>query len=304
VPFVVVQNLGYFNLHQYGCYDLFENAGTPEDQRWMILGPPEYELPVYEWQGEALAFFDHILHGTSNGYTQQPRVRFWIDGTDSFGAATSLPPQSGTPVRFYLGSAGPDHATHTLGSDPTPDGSNTWAAVPLGLPVLGGLDDIAPQSLAFELTRSREVLLAGPVTATLQFSCNEIDSYVIARLSRIDGSGTRHQLSMGAIRPAAHAEDPVRSTANEIAIDSGQRKPLTPGEPLTLRFSLTPAPARLKPGEKLRLDIASRSDLLRMSPSEGYAQFDMPVPPYLCRNTLHFGGSSWFDLVEVPTVDA
>ena len=46
---------------------------------------------------------------------------------------------------------------------------------------------------------------------------------------------------------------------------------------------------------------ASRADLLRMSPSEGYAQFDMPVPPYLCRNTVHFGGSSWIDLTEVPT---
>jgi uncharacterized protein len=72
------------------------------------------------------------------------------------------------------------------------------------------------------------MLLAGPVSATLRFSCNEIDSYVIARLSRIDASGTRHQLSMGAIRPAEHAEDEKRSTANEIAIDSGQRQALTP----------------------------------------------------------------------------
>ncbi len=29
VPFVVVQNLGQFNVHQFGSYDLFENAGTP-----------------------------------------------------------------------------------------------------------------------------------------------------------------------------------------------------------------------------------------------------------------------------------
>jgi predicted acyl esterase len=173
--------------------------------------------------------------------------------------------------------------------------------VPLGLPVLGGLDDVAPQMLTFELTSLRDMQLAGPVSATLRFSCNEIDSYVIARLSRIDTSGTRHQLSMGAIRPAAHTEDTKRSTTIEIAIDSGHRQPLTPGEPVTLRFSLTPAPVRLKPGEKLRLDIASRSDLLRMSPADGYAQFDMPVPPSLCRNTLHYGGNSWIDLTEVPT---
>jgi uncharacterized protein len=60
---------------------------------------------------------------------------------------------------------------------------------------------------------------------------------------------------------------------------------------VTLRFSLTPAPVRLKPGEKLRLDIASCSDLLRISPAGGCAQFDLPVPPYLCRNTIHFGGN-------------
>ena len=40
---------------------------------------------------------------------------------------------------------------------------------------------------------------------------------------------------------------------------------------MTLRFSLTPAPTRLGPGEKLRLDIGSRSDLLRMSRADGYA---------------------------------
>jgi hypothetical protein len=34
----------------------------------------------------------------------------------------------------------------------------------------------------------------------------------------------------------------MAATANEIAIDSGLRKPLTPYEPVTLRFSLTPAP--------------------------------------------------------------
>jgi hypothetical protein len=31
VPFVVVQNPGHFNLHQFGPYDLFENAGTATD---------------------------------------------------------------------------------------------------------------------------------------------------------------------------------------------------------------------------------------------------------------------------------
>ena len=300
VPFVVVQNLGYFNLHQYGSYDLFENAGTAAQDRWMILGAPQFDLPVYAWQEEALAFFDHLLHGVDNGYGQQPRVRYWIDGAERFGTATTFPPAAGAVLRLNLSSGGPDEATHRLGTGPAAAGENTWVAVPLGLPTLGGLDDVAAQSLGFEFRADRPLLLAGAVTANLRFSCNEIDSYLIARLSRIGDDGARHQLSMGAVRPAARTEEPERSTANEIVIDAGRREPLVPGEPVTLRFSLTPAPTLLGPGETLRLDIASRSDLLRMSPADGYAQFDLPAPPYLCRNTVHFGGDSW---IEVYAVD-
>ncbi|HEY2225850.1 CocE/NonD family hydrolase, partial [Actinomycetospora sp.] len=207
VPFAVVQNLGYVNLHQFGCYDLFENAATPPDRRWLILGPPAYDLPVYSWQGEALAFFDHVVHGLDNGYAKQPRVRYWTDGADRFGTADAFPPSRGTARRLYLGSAGADHATHRLAADHTAPGANTWAAVPRGVPVLGGLDELANQVLTFELPVGEELRLVGPVTARLTFSSNEIDSYVLARLSRIDTDGGRHQLGMGAIRPVARTED-------------------------------------------------------------------------------------------------
>ncbi|MEV8368626.1 CocE/NonD family hydrolase [Microbacterium sp. NPDC064584] len=300
VPFVAVQNLGHFNVHQFGTYDLFENTGTPDDQKWMIVGPAQYDLPVYEWQGEALAFFDYVLRGTENGYEGQPHVRYWVDGAGEFGTGSAFPPLDGTPTRLYLASTGEDEDLHRLALEPATESANTWVAVPLGLPVIGGLDDVAVQSLGFEISFDRDVRLAGAVTANLRFSCNEIDSFVMARLSRIDAEGDRHHLSMGAIRPAAPTEDAPRSTRNEIAIDSGRRVPLVPGEPVTLRFSLTPGPTHVKPGEKLRLDIASRSDLLRLDPSQGYGHYDLPVPPYLCRNTVHMGNCSWIEVTEIP----
>jgi hypothetical protein len=73
VPFVVVQNPGHFNLDQFGAYDLFQNAGTRKGEKWMIIGPAEYELPCYHWQWEALAFFDHLLYGAANGYANSCR---------------------------------------------------------------------------------------------------------------------------------------------------------------------------------------------------------------------------------------
>ncbi|MEJ2869094.1 CocE/NonD family hydrolase [Actinomycetospora sp. OC33-EN08] len=300
VPFAVVQNLGYLNLHQFGSYDLAEHAGTPADRRWLILGPPEYDLPVYAWEGEALAFFDHVLRGVENGYDAQPRVRYWVDGDDGYATAAAFPPPDGEVVHLQLASSGADHETHRLTTEAAPAGSNSWAAVPRGVPVLGGMDQLANQLLRFELPVTEETHLAGPVTAHLSFSCTEIDSYVLARLSRVDAAGASHLLSMGAVRPVARTEDTARSTAVEIAIDPGRREPLTPGEPVVLRFSLTPGPVHLRAGERLRLELGSRTDLLIEGPSQGYVQFDLPVPPYLCRNTVHLGGESRLEVTRVP----
>jgi uncharacterized protein len=52
----------------------------------------------------------------------------------------------------------------------------------------------------------------------------------------------------------------------------------------------------LKPGERLRFDVASRTDLMRSDVSHGHAQFDMTVPPYYSRNTLHYGADTYIEL--------
>ena len=100
---------------------------------------------------------------------------------------------------------------------------------------------------------------------------------------------------MGMIRPACRRIDETRSTATEIAIDIDTPEPLLRDVPVTLRFSLTPQPVVLKPGERIRLDIASRIDLLRSDVAHGHAQFDMQVPPYFARNTIHYGRDSYIE---------
>lgn len=288
VPIVTVQNLGYLNLHQFGSYEIWDHVGAAE--KYLILAPHSYDLPVYSWQGEALAFFDHVLRGTDNGYAAQPSVRYWVDGADSFAAATSFPPP-GTATRLYLGEG--------LSETETAEGTAQWVAVPFGTPVLPGLDEEAPQTVSFDLPVAEDRTFAGAITANLTFSCNEIDSYVIARLSRVEADGTTHLLSLGAIRPITRRIDPTRGNSCEIALDADVREPLVPGEPALLRFSLTPAPVRLRASETLRLDLGSRTDLLRGSIADGYVHFDMPVPPYLCRNTVHLGGQSWIEVTEL-----
>lgn len=299
VPFVVVQNPGYLNLHQFGAYDLFENAGTPKDQRWLIIGPANYDLPVYAWQREALAFFDHLVYGADNGYAMQPRVRYWAEGAKDYRSAADWPLPGSTALRLYPASGGADAAIHRLDRAPGVGGANRWAAVPFGAIVTAGFDEVESQRLTFDLPVDEEMELTGPVTLSLSFSCNEIDSYVVARTGIVSAEGAYQILSMGAIRPACRRIDTGRSTLTEIAIDIDTPEPLAPGVPVTLRFSLTPQPVVLKPGERLRLDIASRTDLLRSDVSHGHAQFDMQVPPYYARNTLHYGPDTFIELQRV-----
>lgn len=293
-PFVVVQNAGYLNLHQFGAYDLFENAATPTDRKWLIIGPAEYELPVYHWQLEALAFFDHLVYGAGNGYDAQPRVRYWTAGSRDYRVAADWPLPGSEPLRLYPTSNGADAVMHRLDRAPG-EGANRWAATPLGAILTPGFDDVANPILSFELPIETEIELTGPVTASLSFSCNEIDSHVIARTGRVAQDGSYEILSMGSIRPACRRIDAARSTATEIALDIDTPEPLTPGVPVALRFSLTPQPVVLQPGERLRLDIGSRTDLLRSDVSHGHAQFDMQVPPYFSRNTLHYGADTFLE---------
>ena len=301
VPFVVVQNPGYLNLHQFGAYDLFENAGTPTDRKRLIIGPPDYELPAYHWQLEALAFFDHLLYGAENGYASQAPVRYWVQGLDGYRDAPTWPLPGSVPIRLHLASNGADAAMHALAREPRQEGQNRWAAVPPGAALCAGFDEVANQILSYEMAFDEETELTGPLTLSLRFSANEIDSHVVARTGVVSADGTCRILSMGAIRPACRRIDASRSTATEVAIDIDTPEPLVPGMPVRLLFSLTPQPVVVKRGERLRLDIASRTDLLRSDVSHGHAQFDMQVPPYFSRNTIHYGPDTY---LEVRVADA
>ena len=304
VPFVVIEDMGALNLHRFGVHDLMENAGTPANRKWLIMAPPEYSLPVHRWQLEALAFYDHIVHGADNGYAAQASVRYFAEGDPEgrFRSAVTFPIPGSKKVRFFLSSGGANAQTHRMSHDGQAKGKNSWGAVPYGAIVPPKLDEVANPILTFEAAIDEAVEFTGPLTLSLSFSCTEIDSHVIARVGRVDARGDYRPLSLGSLRPACRRIDAERSTSCEIAINIDTPEPLIPGQPVQLRFSLTPRPALFKRGDKLRLDIASRTDLLRSDVAHGCEQFDMQVPPYFSRNTIHYGDDTYLELSLVENL--
>lgn len=287
IPFVVVQNRGLIALHQFGAYDLFAHAGTMPEKRHLIIGPAEYTLPVYSWQLEALAFFDHVVKGLDNGYDKLARVRYWRDGANEWGSADDIPPTDANTQRLYL------HAGGLLAPEIPASGTAHWLSVPRGTPVPPGVE---PQELTYEWSVADDLELLGPVTLNLRFACNEIDSYIVARLDCVGRTGDARLIAMGHLRPARRRIDNVASGRNEIAIDLRTVDPLVPNMPVSLRFSLTPAAAAIKAGDTLRLRIASRTDLFRPRVQDGFIAPDMAVPPYFARNTIFFGSDTTLDL--------
>ena len=151
-----------------------------------------------------------LLYGTDNGYAGQARVRYWAQGINAYRAATSWPLPGSTAVRLYLAPNGADAAIHRLVRDPQQGGLNRWAAVPFGAVVCAGLDDVVNQRLSYEMLVDEEMELTGPVTVSLSFGSNEIDSHVVASTGLVSADSAYRILSMGAIRPACRKIDAAR----------------------------------------------------------------------------------------------
>lgn len=254
IPFVVAQNLGNIELHQFGCYDLFEHSSTPANKKWMILGPAEYELPVYSWQLEALAFFDHILKGVDNGYANLPPVRYWVEGKNQYESATSFPSPETQVRKFYLEKS-QEAEVRGLQQQIPAEAEDCWISIPPGSEVLPGIEQFEKQKLAYELLFEQETTIAGPITVQLKFSCNEIDSYVIARLGKMDHDGKYHPLSMGHLRPATRTVDEDSGSRCEVAINTSIVTPLQRNIPVLLRFSMTPVATLFKKGGTITFRI-------------------------------------------------
>jgi hypothetical protein len=273
IPFVVVQNRGIVSIHQLGAYDLFEHARSA--QRWLIVGPAEYESPVRLWEREALAFFDYILKGASNGYAEQPRVRYYKDGDERWASASDFPATDSEETSLFL-------SREALTAAPAA-GEVSWLAIPRGM---DALPELGPQQLAFHWTAPRALDLFGPVTLTLKLSSNEIDAIVCARLDLVKRDGSRHHLGFGVQRASSRALEP--GSRAELAHDPYSRIPLVPFEPTELAFSISPVAAHLDEGDHLELALASRHDLVKARIAEGYMINDAPVP-FFARVKLHLG---------------
>ncbi|MBB4351350.1 CocE/NonD family hydrolase [Aliirhizobium cellulosilyticum] len=237
-----------------------------------LVGPWVHKYPHFAWPkpradflGEAIAFWNRWLRGENNGIDQLPQMRayildgpkpavrrdadpgFWISKDrwsapeaecfyiDQFGTLLE-----GMPIRHA-----PKHNVYLKSPLDTGTAAGEWFTLKPDAELAGDQRSDDAGSLTFEtapLAQSKTYLGRPVITLTLRADAELAN--LCARLVDIHPDGTATRISFGVIN-LAHRD------GNE------EPKPLTPGEPVTIRLELDTCGYRFGEGHRIRLSLST-----------------------------------------------
>jgi putative CocE/NonD family hydrolase len=204
---------GNYGLHLPGAFTAWQEWQGPKK---MVIGPPVYlDRPVYQYQDEALRWFDHWLKGIDNGIMNEPPIRCFIPPTGEWKNLSDWPPAEARWTTFYLHKDG-ILSEHELwpaeGSDSFDESNFEHGAVTYTTP---------------PLVENTEVL--GPSVATLYVSVTEGDALLFATLLLIDKDGKEHELTRGWLRASqrrlradSKPWEPIQAHESREALEPGK----------------------------------------------------------------------------------
>ena len=234
---------GIYGLHLPGAFTAWKDWKGPKK---MVIGPPVYlDRPVYQYQDEALRWFDHWLKGMPTQVLDDPPVRCFIPGSGEWKALEDWPPQEARWTSFYL------HADGTLSEhEPWPGPG----AVSFNESAFehGGATFLTPR-----LVENTEIL--GPSVLTLHVSTDDTEALLFATLLALDADGREQELTRGWLRASQRR---VREGSDpwEPVLAHEKREPLEPGKVYELRIPIVPTARLFRAGERLALRIKGADD--------------------------------------------
>ncbi|MGZ8489003.1 MAG: CocE/NonD family hydrolase, partial [Candidatus Binatia bacterium] len=234
---------GNYGLHLPGAFTAWREWQGPKK---MVIGPPVYlDRPVYQYQDEALRWFDHWLKGIDNGIMNEPPIRCFIPPTGEWKTLSDWPPAEARWTTFYLHKDG-ILSEHELwpaeGSDSFDESNFEHGAVTYTTP---------------PLVENTEVL--GPSVVTLYVSATDSDALLFATLLLIDKEGKEHELTRGWLR-ASQRRLRADSQPWEPMQAHESREALEPGKIYQLQFTIVATARLFQAGERIALRIKGSDD--------------------------------------------
>jgi putative CocE/NonD family hydrolase len=291
VPICIGTNWANPGIHMRGAFQAWHGVHAPKK---LFIGPPDPRWPWSNYHEELLAWYDYYLKGIDTGVDEQPAVRYWLQGAECWKSASDWPIPGSSKRQLYLNSASEKSEDfHILQSETPPEETALkFAAIPRGMLYPKELEKYTTQILTYlSEPWAEETEMTGPISLQLLLTSTAPDTHIVARLSDVSPQGKARLLSFGWLQASHRKIDQKLSRPDEIIHEHRCAEQLSPGTAVVLAFSLTPTANLFKPGHRLRLEIASRPDLLRATIFDNFICFPYEAPPYPARNTVFHGNT-------------
>ena len=267
-------------------------------KKLLFAGPAHLERPFHSLHGEILRWHDHWLKGIDSGILEEPPVRFWVTGANSWRTASDWPPPEASWTELFLtswerlrpASFTPDSVDNAIPPD-------AFVQMPLTQTRRIASLRYLSQPLADEL------LIAGPIALVLYAAIDQPDTNWFVALKDVGPDhgvqtvreGEREiasdlperELTRGWLKASNRALDPDRSTPGKPfhRLTRAAAQPVVPGEIVEYRIELMATANLFRPSHRICLEIASADAPTGVAGATN-AEY---VPYHVCaaKTTLH-----------------
>ncbi|MDG6998220.1 MAG: CocE/NonD family hydrolase [Nitrososphaerota archaeon] len=244
VPCYLGGDWGIYGLHLPGAFRSWENINAPKK---MTVGPPvNLDRPVYQMQYESLRWFDYWLKNVDNGVMNEPPIKLYVMGSNTWKEANEwpLPETKWTP--FYL------HENQLLSEHEfwPNEPHDTFEDSPWGR---GSVSYYSPP-----MVEKTEVV--GPIVLNVFGSTTDNEILWFASLRDVDAEGHEAILTRGWLRGSHREIDSRLSKPWYPHHPHRNSVPLVPNYIYEFSLSLIPTANLFKEGHKIALKISSTDD--------------------------------------------
>ena len=234
---------GNYGLHLPGAFTAWKEWQGPKK---MVIGPGVYlDRPVYQYQDEALRWFDYWLKGIETGVMDEPPIRCFIPPTGEWKNLDDWPPREARWTTFYLHKDGM-LSEHELwpaeGSDSFDESNFEHGSLTYTTPLL---------------VENTEVL--GPSVLTLYVSTTDTDALLFVTLLLMDRNGKEHELTRGWLRGSQRKLREDNERWAPVQAHEG-REPLEPAKIYELKIPIVPTARLFLAGERIAIRIKGADD--------------------------------------------
>ena len=237
----------------------------------LLLGPGSHCVPPpnFDLAGEVRRYFDYHLKGIDNGIDRDPRVTMWIVNApkgQEWHRTNSLPGVGVPRTSFYpegiRSNSAPSVNDGSLSASATQGSDSFQVDYDVGSADYFAfwVDPMDKHGLTYTTAPLKtDKTLAGFPVLHMKVAADQRDVNVFAYLEDVAPDGKAEVISFGRLAASHRKLSKAPYDTLGLPWHSGRKRdvtPITPGQPVSLAFELTPTVRLIPAGHRLRLAVA------------------------------------------------